>query len=294
MDKRYLIVDIEGTELTQEDKEILKHPAIYGVILFSRNFKNIEQIKKLNKEIKSLKNPELLIAIDHEGGIVQRIKEPLTILPAAKYFGDQYDIDQEKALNECFSTGATMARELKSIGIDFSFAPVIDRYNSSSSVLSTRAYHYDPEIISQLAKQFSLGAKSEGMFTVGKHFPGHGSVNEDSHLQTPTSNLTLKELEEKHLKPFIKLKNNISSFMTGHIIFPNIDLEMVTFSKYWLTHLLRDKYKYRGLIFSDCLNMQAAVQQYPNVKERVTRALNAGVDVALLCNDRNSVIKVIS
>lgn len=281
-----LIIDIAGLTLTQEDKELLSHPKVAGIILFSRNFHSLEQIKQLIAEIKKLKNQQLLITIDQEGGVVQRIKYPLSIIPPASQI--QTNTDARKY-------GYLIASELRSIGIDLNFAPVIDLNNQSSKVLNQRTFHSDPNTVYLLAFNMIKGMNDAGMPAIAKHFPGHGCINEDSHYQLPQSDLSLDNLEKTHLIPFLKLisQNKLYGIMSSHIIFSKIDKLPVTFSNIWLKNILRKKYSFKGKIFSDDLSMQAAKKAFPDIIQRVEYALNNGVDYALICNDRAAVLDLL-
>lgn len=304
-----LMVDVDGFELTAEDKEVLEHPSVSGVIIFSKNFHDIDQLTHLNAEIKNLKtknksnNNQLLIAVDQEGGPVQRIKDPLTTLPPMTELGKYYEYDQESALQMAKKLGWLLATELLTIGFDFSFTPVVDLNLCDNNIIKERSFHKKPNVVSDLALALKSGLNHAGMAAVAKHFPGHGGVLEDSHEITPIDNRTYDEIGNNDLIPFKKLiKDNIESIMTSHILFPNIDKNIVSFSEFWLKDILREKLNFNGLIISDDLNMNGAdfiVKSKTGEKlriehtDRVLNALGAGCELILLCNNREAVIKTL-
>ena len=280
-----LMVDVGGLELSREDIELLLRPAVGAVILFRRNFASREQVTTLIRCIKAIRNPALLIAVDQEGGRVQRFKKGFSSLPAALDFGRMYDRDRDQALALCRETGSLMARELIEVGVDFSFAPVLDRANSASGVIGDRGFHQRPQVIAELAGAFVSGMNSAGMVATGKHFPGHGGVVEDSHTELPVDNRTLQELEDCDLLPWRNLIGRLGGTMTAHVHFPNIDDELPTYSSFWIQSILRQRLRFKGLIFSDDLSMKGAEGAGAPLR-RTQRALQAGCDMALICNDR--------
>ena len=299
-----LMISIEGHELTAEHKEILEHPAVCGVIVFTRNYHSIEQITGLNHHIKNLKTKnkkngnELLISIDHEGGPVQRIKQPLTIIPAMSELGKLYEYNSSEAIDLAKDIGWLLATELLSLGFDFSFTPMVDLNLSDNKIIKTRALHKRPDIVCDLATALKAGLDSAGMAAVAKHFPGHGGVLEDSHFETPIDSRSFKDINHQDLEPYRALiKQGLEAIMTSHIIYNNIDNHVVTFSKFWLRDVLREKLNFQGLIVSDDLNMAGAKvcnredhQPYTNV---VNSALRAGCELLLLCNNDAAVIEVL-
>lgn len=304
-----LMVDIAGYELTAEDKEILEHPAIGGIILFARNFHDVAQVKELNKQIKQIRNKKespdstLLIAIDQEGGPVQRIKEPLTVLPSMSEVGRYYEYDSKAAISLAQKLGWLLASELIALGFDFSFTPVVDLNLCDNKIVNLRAFHKKSDIVSELAWAIKKGLNKAGMPAVAKHFPGHGGVEQDSHELTPIDSRDFSELDHHDLVPYKKLiANKIEAIMTSHIIFNNIDNNIVTFSKFWLDEILRDKLGFKGLIVSDDLNMQGAnfvsdaktgARIDLNHAQRVDKALEAGCELILLCNNRSALVSVL-
>lgn len=304
-----LMIDINGLELTQEDKEILQHPAVGGVIIFSRNFSSIEQITALNNQIKNLatknksSNNDLLISVDQEGGTVQRIKEPLTILPSMQDLGKFYEYDAKAAINLAKQLGWLLASELLAIGFDFSFTPVVDLNLCDNKIVKLRSFHKKANIVSELALALKKGLNQAGMAAVAKHFPGHGGVHEDSHEATPIDTRAYNELDDHDLQPYKYLINHdLEAIMTSHIVFPNIDKNLVSFSKFWLQDILREKLGFNGLIISDDLNMNGADFSIDNHvsnvitldhTQRVHKALDAGCELILLCNNRKAVISTL-
>ncbi len=300
-----LMIDVNGFELTVEDMEILDHPAVCGVIIFARNYHDYDQINHLNKQIKNLKNKnksnnnQLIISVDQEGGTVQRIRSPLTELPNMVELGKYYDYDNECALDLTRKIGWLLAKELLTLGFDFSFTPVVDLNLCDNKIIKLRAFHKKPHIVSKLASALRSGLNSAGMPAVAKHFPGHGGVLEDSHERTPSDIRSFADLQKKDLIPFGHLiSENIEAIMTSHILFPNIDNNIISFSKFWLQDILREKLNYRGLIVSDDLNMSGAdfiindtsgEKLTLNHNERVRGALDAGCELILLCNNRKAV-----
>jgi beta-N-acetylhexosaminidase len=288
-----IMMDVHGTSLTEEDKELLSHPLIGGLILFTRNFQSPEQLSELVKNIRIFAKKPLLIAVDHEGGRVQRFREGFSKIPA---MGDLLDyakqniIDAQKLAKQ---TGALMALEVQSVGIDISFAPVLD-INGISDVIGLRSFHKLPEKIIPLASAFIEGMQSVGMKATGKHFPGHGSVQADSHVDLPIDNRSYEEISSIDLLPFKQLIETgcVDALMPAHVIYPDIDDKSVGFSRIWLQDILREKLKFNGVIFSDDLSMEAA-SSIGDYVERSEAAQEAGCDMLLLCNNRDSLINVI-
>ncbi len=288
-----LIIDIEGESLVQSDRELLKHPLVGGVILFTRNFQNKAQLAALVSHIKSLRTPELLVCVDQEGGRVQRFRQEFTALPSLHSLGELYDQDRDQALVAARLLARLMAYELKQIGIDFSFAPVVDIYRSSSQIIADRAFHHDPETISRLAGAYIEGLHDIGMIAVAKHFPGHGGVLEDSHLCLPCDSRCFQEIEQTDLVPYKNLINHgLDSVMSAHVLFNHIDHFPSGFSSFWIKEILRSKLRFRGIVFTDDLSMQGAIE-FGGIIDRTRLAFRAGCDIALICNDRSAVEKVV-
>ncbi len=288
-----VMADIAGLELSQEEKERLRHPAIGSVILFSRNYESIEQLQTLTTEVHELRDPPLLIAVDHEGGRVQRFRDGFTHLPAMRGYGELFDKDPAGALQQCSTAGWLMAAELLELGVDFSFAPIADLDSGESDVIGDRAFHSKPGIASELSLSFMLGMRKAGMAATAKHFPGHGCVQGDSHHMIPVDKRNFEQLSENDLVPFrVMIASAVEGIMTAHVIYPEMDEQPPTFSHYWLQTVLREQLGYKGLVFSDDLSMEGAkVAGGPN--DRAKAAMNAGCDVILVCNDTPALDEVI-
>lgn len=286
-----LMVDVGGLTLTAEDRDVLAHPNVGSVILFSRNVDTPAQIRELTDAMRAVK-PTLQIAVDQEGGRVQRFREGFTRLPAMRRFGEQYDVDPQAATVAAFDCGALMAREVRAVGVDFSFAPVLDLDAGISGVIGDRAFHTRPEPAIALLRAFMRGMQSAGMMTIGKHFPGHGSVAADSHVALPVDNRSWADIEAYDLKPFTALASELDGIMPAHVVYPQIDPLPAGFSPYWLKTVLREQLGFRGLVFSDDLCMEGAVG-VGSIQDRVDVALAAGCDVALICNRRDEVLRVL-
>jgi beta-N-acetylhexosaminidase len=288
-----LMIDVDGLMLQAEEKEILQHPYIDGIILFTRNYESPKQVRELITSIRKCKKTPLSIAVDQEGGRVQRFKDPLTTLPPASYFGELYSESPELAQIKAEEIGYQMAAELRELGVDFSFAPVLDLDWKNSTIIGNRAFHSDPEIVSYLAGAFVRGMSRANMPSVGKHFPGHGWVKADSHHEIPIDTRDWETLWNYDLKPFKTLiSQGLDAIMPAHVIYSECDPHPAGFSKFWLQKILRQKLNFEGTIYSDDLSMVGA-SVVGDIIERVKTALTAGCDKLLICNDRSSVIKVL-
>lgn len=279
-----LMVDLCADKISVEERELLLSPYVGGVILFSRNFTSVESLTALVEDIHALRHPRLLISIDQEGGRVQRLREGFTQLPAVKLLGDIYNSDPVRARELAQTTGWLMAAELRSIGIDFSFAPILDLNFGVSQVIGDRAFHKDAEIVSTLAIRYMAGMRAAGMQAVGKHFPGHGAVTADSHIDLPTDNRKYEDILMQDLIPFKRMiHQGLAGIMTAHVIYEKVDNTIATFSRKWLQTVLREQLEFKGVIFSDDLSMKAADcgNEY---LERTQSALHAGCDIVLICN----------
>jgi beta-N-acetylhexosaminidase len=278
-----VIADLTGLNLTQAEEQLLLHPYLGGIILFSRNYQNISQLKKLIGSIRSIR-PELLICVDQEGGRVQRLVEDFTQLPPLHTIGQYADeMSWSSAKKLAHLLGYLMAKEVRAIGIDLSFAPVLDLNRGISEIIGNRAIHRDPSKVYELALDYIQGMHEAGMPATGKHFPGHGSVEIDSHLGLPIDNRDFDEIEED-MFPFAQLAKKIDAIMPAHIVFPKVDEKPVGFSKMWLKQILRQTLQFEGIIFSDDLTMEGAaiLGDYPT---RAISALEAGCDFILVCNN---------
>jgi beta-N-acetylhexosaminidase len=283
-----VMVDVGGLELTPDDVERLQHPQVGGVILFARNFAAPLQLIQLTHSIRELRTPALVIAVDHEGGRVQRFRHGFTPIPAMRELGKLFDRDPAQGIAAARGCGFVMGSELQAHGVDFSFAPVLDVDYGESGVIGDRALHADPNVIAVLAEALQAGLNASGMMSVGKHFPGHGYVRADSHHEVPIDDRTLTEITARDLVPFQRLaRSGMGGIMPAHVIYPKVDSKPAGFSAVWLQRILREKIGFEGLIFSDDLMMEGA-STAGGVVARANAALNAGCDMALLCNDPRS------
>lgn len=288
-----LMIDLVGTELQPEERELLQHPYIGSVILFSRNYATPDQVTHLIQQIRDAKKAPILIAVDQEGGRVQRFKEPLTILPPASYFGELYEDSPEEAADLALHTGFQMASELRKLGVDFSFAPVLDLNWGISEVIGSRAFHAKPEVVAFLAGAFIKGMSRAGMPSVGKHFPGHGGVVADSHTDIPVDTRDWDTLWNYDIKPFRDLiPQGLDAIMPAHVIYSACDTRPAGFSTFWLKEILRDRLGFKGIIYSDDLSMMGA-SGMGSFASRANAALAAGCDRILICNHRDGVVEVL-
>ncbi|TLU61839.1 beta-N-acetylhexosaminidase [Thalassotalea litorea] len=294
-----LMVDVEGLELTAQDREILAHPHVGGIILFARNYQDPEQLRRLTTEIKS-QNEQILIGVDQEGGRVQRFRSGYTKLPAmgkvierARLLTNTDAKSLELGCELARNLGYLMAIEVQSAGVDISFAPVLD-VDDVSDVIGDRGFDMNPQTVTDLASAFIVGMNEAGMLATGKHFPGHGSVKEDSHIAMPVDDRQKANIFNHDMTVFQALmsRKQLGAVMPAHVIYPNVDHQPVGFSKIWLKQILRKDLGFNGVIFSDDLSMKAASVAGGYV-ERCEAALDAGCDMLLLCNDRPGVEQVL-
>lgn len=284
-----VMIDIVGLELTELDRERLCHPLVGGLILFARNYQSPEQLQKLTAEVHALRTPPLPIAIDHEGGRVQRCREGFTRLPAMRSLGALWETNPSEAIEAARSIGFILAAELRLNGVDLSFTPVLDLDWGRCSAIGTRSFHRDPSVVVQLAGALIEGLHDAGMGACGKHFPGHGWADADSHYSLPVDDRTLDELAAD-IAPYRQLK--LDGVMPAHVIFPKIDSRTAGFSPVWIGKL-RDEFGFDGVVFSDDLSMQAAGVA-GDIVGRVEAAWQAGCDMLLVCNSTESVGAVLS
>jgi beta-N-acetylhexosaminidase len=287
-----LMIDVQGTSLTQEDRDLLANPLVGGLILFTRNFASIEQLEELIRDARGVRTPPLLIGVDHEGGRVQRFRKDFTVMPSMRTIGREYDIDQAAGRQLARQCGWLLAAELRAVGVDISFAPVVDLDYGVSSVIGDRAFHKDPRVVAELAVAFLNGMRDAGMIGTAKHFPGHGAVAPDSHVAMPVDRRELVDLD-KDLYPYQRLiDNGLASVMAAHVVFSAVDPLPAGFSRRWLQGELRGRMGFTGAIFSDDLNM-AGASIVGDMPERVRTALQAGCDMVPVCNNRQGVLQVI-
>jgi beta-N-acetylhexosaminidase len=288
-----VMIDLVATQISDTEKELLLNPMVGGVILFTRNFESVEQIIDLVEEIHNLRSPHLLISIDHEGGRVQRFREGFTRLPPASVFGEIFKKDEDKGREYSELSGWLMAVELRAIGVDFSFAPVLDLAHGISGVIGDRAFHNKPEIAATLAYAYMHGMTKAGMSAVGKHFPGHGGVVEDSHLALPVDKRDLDALLKGDIVPFKKMiLDGLPAIMPAHVIYSQVDEKPAGYSSIWLKQILRERLNFQGVIFSDDLTMEAACVA-GSYSERADLALEAGCDMVLVCNHQEGAAEVV-
>ena len=286
MARGFIMLDIEGLELTSADRSLLLSQNVGGVILFSRNYESPEQIFNLINEIRLLKSPSLLIAVDHEGGRVQRFRDGFTKIPSMRYIGHLYDQSQIAAFELAFFTGWIIGAELRAVGVDLCFGPCVDLDWGSSTIIGDRSFHRDKKVVEQLSYKFTRGLKEAGMQAVAKHFPGHGFVVNDSHKQLPIDRRDFSDLLDD-IYPYEGLirKRAISAIMLSHIIYEQTDLMPASISEYWINDHLRQQLKFDGTVFCDDLSMKA-LSAYGNLSQRAGLALKAGCDMLIMCNDR--------
>ncbi|HIF18779.1 MAG TPA: beta-N-acetylhexosaminidase [Cycloclasticus sp.] len=288
-----LMIDIEDVELSQVDRDILNHPLVGGLILFSRNYESLEQVTLLCDEIHRLRQEPLLIAVDHEGGRVQRFREGFTQIPCMQRLGDVYAEDKQRGLDYAQQVAWLMAAELRQVGVDFSFAPVLDLDYGCSEVIGDRAFSSDKQAVADVAEAFQRGLTDAGMASIGKHFPGHGAVAPDSHVAIPVDERPLEAIMQEDIYPFKQLiAAGMKGIMPAHVIYKQMDESPAGFSDYWLQTVLRKQLGFNGAIFSDDLTMHGA-SVVGDYVQRATRALQAGGDMALVCNDRSAVEQII-
>lgn len=279
-----VMLDVVGTALTADDIRRLQHPLVGGVILFARNFEHGEQLKALTASIHKVRQPPLLIAVDHEGGRVQRFREGFTKIPPMRELGKIWDKDRKKAMALAVEAGWILAAELRAHGVDFSFTPILDMDYGDSLVIGDRAFHLDPRAINELAFSLMQGLKKGGMAAVGKHFPGHGFVVADSHVSIPIDEREFDQIAKNDMQPFRQMiDEGLPAIMPAHVIYPKVDDKPAGFSTKWLQKVLRERLGFNGAIFSDDLSMEGA-SVGGDVTTRSLAALHAGCDMVLLCN----------
>jgi len=279
-----VMLDVAGLQLEEEDITRLLHPLVGGVILFARNYESSQQVSALIESIKALRSPQLLIAVDQEGGRVQRFKDGFTALPAAASFGVAWNENKQTAPMKAFKSAFTMASELLAVGVDFSFAPVFDIATVESKVIGDRSFHQEPEPATDLLGAYIDGMHAAGMVCIAKHFPGHGGVADDSHVCLPKDQRSFQEIEECDLQPYFALSDEVQGVMTSHVIYAECCEFIPAHSEFWLKSVLREKIGFEGVIFSDDLSMQGAVDVSEDIVDCAVKCLHAGCDMVLVCN----------
>ena len=283
-----VMIDLEGLELSSEESELLNHPLTGGIIFFSRNYESVKQLSTLIKAVRKATKKDFLIAVDHEGGRVQRFRSEFTELPAIASLAESQNPTQN-----AYSHGWLMASEVRAMGIDFSFAPVLDINYGVSGVIGDRSFNRDPKVISNLASEYIKGMREAGMASTGKHFPGHGAVVEDSHLEIPVDRRSKEQIWQEDIIPFADLiKQGLDAVMPAHVIYEALDDKPAGFSSYWLKQILREELQFDGVIFSDDLTMEGA-SVAGDFASRAEAATEAGCDMVLVCNNRKGAIQVL-
>lgn len=279
-----VMCDVAGFSLTKEERQRLCHPLVGGVILFRRNFESPEQLAALTREIHALRSPTLIVAVDHEGGRVQRFLAGFTRLPPMRALGEQWGRDQADGLELAHQTGYVLASELLAHGVDLSFTPVLDLDYGRSAVIGDRAFSGDPQVTAALAQALVAGLSEAGMGAVGKHFPGHGWAEADSHVGIPRDERSFDLIWEQDIAPYRdRLGQQLSGVMPAHVIYEQVDSKPAGFSPFWLQSVLRDRLGFGGVIFSDDLTMEGA-SVAGDVVARASAAHEAGCDMVLVCN----------
>ncbi len=288
-----VMLDLNGLELSAEERDLLRHPAVGGVILFTRNYHSPDQVAALTGEIHALREPRLLVSVDHEGGRVQRFREGFTALPPVRRMGEIYDTKRKRAKQLAEQCGFVMASELRAVGVDFSFAPVLDLDCGLSAVIGDRAFHGDPQTVADLAHSYMTGMQHAGMAATGKHFPGHGGCAADSHSAIPVDERPYEDIYAEDIVPFERMiRYGLAAIMPAHVIYSAVDEAPAGFSTFWLKDVLRARLNFQGVIFSDDLSMEGATT-VGGYAERARAALGAGCDMVLVCNQRAGAVEVI-
>lgn len=288
-----LMVDFAGPALSAEDREILAHPLIGGVILFTRNYADPLQLSALTAELHGLRTPPLLVAVDHEGGRVQRFREQFTGLPPARLCGVLYDRETALGLHFTEQLAWLMAAELRAAGVDLSFAPVVDVEMNVSTVIGDRALHRDATAVGELARAWLLGMRRAGMEACAKHFPGHGGVAGDSHTMLPVDERSLEEIRRRDMKPYQRLmRMDLAAVMMAHVVYRAVDVEPASLSRRWVQTELRQAFAFKGAVFCDDLSMRGAAVAGDYVS-RARAALAAGCDMLPVCNNRAGVVAIL-
>jgi beta-N-acetylhexosaminidase len=286
------MVDVAGLELTPEDRDVLRHPLVGSVILFTRNYASSEQLARLVADIHAVRSPALIVAVDQEGGRVQRFRSEFSLLPAPRRIGHAYNLDAKQGLTLARSMGWLMAAELRAHGVDLSFAPCVDLDYGVSEVIGDRAFHSKAEAVAQLALACMQGMKDAGMAATAKHFPGHGAVIADSHKSLPVDRRSWNELSDD-LLPYRRLiANGLPGVMVAHLLFPSVAPEPASLSRRWVQNALREELRFEGAVFTDDLSMGGAAE-YGDIVARASAALAAGCDVLPVCNDRPAVARLL-
>ncbi|MEZ5499238.1 MAG: beta-N-acetylhexosaminidase [Steroidobacteraceae bacterium] len=286
------MVDIAGLELTSEDREVLSHPMVGAVILFSRNYESPEQLLRLTAAIQAVRAPQLLVTVDQEGGRVQRFREGFSLLPPLAWLGQEYQKNQARALDHARRLGWLMAAEMRSVGVDLSFTPCVDVDYGISEIIGDRAFGSDRNAVARLAVAYAHGMHDAGMVATAKHFPGHGAVRADSHLTLPVDRRALADIRDDLLPYRRMIANGLAAVMVAHVVYPDVDEMPASLSGRWIKGELRGELSFAGTVFADDLSMRATAQ-FGNAAQRAALALGAGCDVLPVCNDREAVLEIL-
>lgn len=287
-----LMIDLEGTVLQPEEREMLAHPSVGSVILFARNYAEPEQLTRLVADIHAVRSPALIVGVDHEGGRVQRFRAGFSKLPPLRRIGHEHDADPQAGAAMARELGWLMAAELRAHGVDLSFAPCVDLDYGVSEVIGDRALHADPAVVGALAVAYQAGMRSAGMSATAKHFPGHGAVVADSHHALPVDRRRLVDLDADIAPYRLLIANGLAGVMVAHVLYPEVDSVPASASARWIRGILREELRFQGVVFADDLSMVGAAA-VGGIVERAERALDAGCDVLPVCNHRPSAIAVI-
>jgi beta-N-acetylhexosaminidase len=286
------MIDLLGKELLAEERELLRHPLVGGIILFTRNFESREQIQQLIAEVRAVRTPPLLVGVDYEGGRVQRFRKDFTLLPPMRIIGQLYDQSADAGLQLAAQAGWLVAAELRAVGIDLNFGPVVDVDYGASSVIGDRALHRNAQVVGDLAVAMMHGMRDAGMCAVAKHFPGHGAVVADSHVALPVDRRRYVDMGND-IHPYTRLiENQLPAVMAAHVVFEQVDSVPASFSRRWLVDELRGKLGFTGAVFSDDLSMEGASIMGP-IPQRARKALAAGCDMVLICNNREAALQTL-
>jgi beta-N-acetylhexosaminidase len=288
------MIDLEGREVSAEERELLRHPLIGGVILFTRNYLDPQQLTALVSAIHAVRSPPLIVAVDQEGGRVQRFRPGFSLLPPARRIGHEFDLDARAGCALARAIGWLMAAELRAHGVDISFAPCVDLDLKVSEVIGERAFHANPDAVGQLAGAWVQGMREAGMAATAKHFPGHGAVVADSHQTLPVDRRTLPDLAPD-LTPYRRLiANGLPAVMAAHVLFPAVDSAPASLSARWIRDVLRGELRFHGVVLSDDLSMGGAAAAYGDLITRARQALSAGCDMLPVCNNRAGVLELLA